>query len=507
MQVSEYFRVVRARKWLITSAVVVVTLGAVVISLFQPAQYRAEAILLFAQRNTGAAVLDVPQPPVSNFPELELATQADLIKQPQIAQQAINDLGLNTTTRQLLEQLTVSTDGRTSLITVAAVGGTSEGAAAIANAVARAYAQWSRGYKQESIAAAIKETQRSLDTTERLIASLEATAANQGELTAARELYATLVAQSRKLQAAENLETGSLTIVTAATANPVPVSPQPVRNGALGLAVGLVIGLAMAFLADTLDDTVKSAEEASTLYGAPVLGRIPEDRFKKGELPGVTLIAHPTSPAAESYRSLRNNLQFINFERSIKTLLVTSAIPGEGKSSVAANLAIVLAQAGWNVVLVIADFRRPAADEALGLARSPGLSEVLAGTRELASVIQQPSRNLRTLSSGETPPNPSELLGSTAMEALLARLGECADFIIIDTPPLLAVADAAAAARWSDAALVVTREGLTTRDGARRAREQLDGVGKRVIGVVVTGTTETEAAGGGYYAYSGHETH
>ena len=167
------------------------------------------------------------------------------------------------------------------------------------------------------------------------------------------------------------------------------------------------------------------------------------------------------------------------------------------------NLAVVLAQAGHAVALISADFRHPVADELLGLAHSAGLAEVLMGTAELTSAIQQPIANLRVLRSGEMPPKPSELLGSLAMKRLMESLRESAEFIIIDTPPVLGVADAASTARWADGALVVVRVRLTTRDDAREVREQLDGVGARVVGVVVTGLKDTAAGRGGQYTYAG----
>ena len=510
MQAREYFTVIGERKWLILVAMIIVAVGAYAVSVGQPAQYQSEAVVLWAQRNPGTAVLGMPQPQVSNFPDLEIATQVGLVQQPGIAEQAILDLGLNITPEALLRKLSVSGDGRTSLITITAVDATPQGAAAIANAVAGAYARSSRDANQRSLSSAADEVRRSLEATHRQIAALDASeairpsTANQAELQASRNLYGTLLAQLQKLQSAQELETGSISIVGTAVADPVPTSPKPVRDAALGLAVGLVLGLGIAFISNSLDTRLKSPEEASAAYAAPLLGQIPDERTKKGETVDAAVLAFPDGPVAESYRGLRNNMEFVNFDRSIKTLMVTSAIPGEGKSTVAANLSVVLAQAGWRVVLVVVDFRRTAAESLLGLARSPGLSEVLAGTSELASAIQDGPAGLRVLSSGETPRSPSDMLGSAAMRLLLAVLVESADLVVVDTPPLLAVADAATIARWADAAVVVTRDGMTTREAARMAREHLDGVGERVIGVVVTGVKNSGAARSGYDIYSGY---
>ena len=512
MQASDYLGVIRARKWLVMWVAAVATVGAVGVSMFQPAMYGAEAVLLYLQSNTGTAILGTPQSNAYESSDVEIATQVGLIEQPSIAQKVIDELGLHVTAAGLLKQLTISGDGQTKMITIAAVDRTPAGSAAIANAMANAYSQWSQEGNRRSITAAADETKLSLSETARKIAALEATmtirpsSATQIELQAARDLYGTLLAQLQKLESADKLETGSVRLVTTAVPDPVPVSPQPARNGALGLVAGLVLGFAAALLANALDNTVKSPSEASALYGVPVVGQIPVDTYRKDELPRVAVLTHPSGAAAEAYRGLRNTFEFVDFERSIKVLMVTSAVPGEGKSTVAANLSVVLAQAGWNVVLVVADFRRSGADDLLGLSTSPGLSEILAGRVEISRAVQKHYTGLRVIGSGEMPPNPSELLGSAAMERMLAKIGESADLVIIDTPPLLAVVDAAVIARWADAALIVARERLTTREAARGAKEQIDVVGGRLIGVVVTGIDVPASDRSGYRLYSGYGT-
>jgi polysaccharide biosynthesis transport protein len=513
MRASDYLDVIRARKWLIIWVAAVATVGAVVVSLFQPPMYGAASVLMYLSSNTGTAILGTPQPNAYVSSDVEIATQVGLIEQPAIAQKAIGDLGLHITAAALLKQLTISGDGQTNMITIEAVDRTPAGSAAIANAMAKAYSQWSQESNRSGISAAAEETQLSLSETARKITALEATvavqpsAATQVELQATRDLYGTLLVQLQKLQSAANLETGSVSLVTTALPDPVPVSPQPARNGALGLVAGLVLGLAAAFLANALDNTIKSPEEASTLYGVPLVGQIPvEDTYPKDELPRVAVLTHPNSAAAEAYRGLRSSFQFVDFERSIRVLMVTSAVPGEGKSTVAANLSVVLTQAGWNVVLVVADFRRLGADHLLGLSTSPGLSEILAGRIEIPLGVQKHHTGLRVIGPGEMPPNPSELLGSAAMERVLAKIGESADLVVIDTPPFLAVADAAAVARWADAALIVTRERVTTREAARMAKEQIDIVGGRLIGVVVTGIEVSASDHKGYQLYSGYGT-
>jgi capsular exopolysaccharide synthesis family protein len=216
-------------------------------------------------------------------------------------------------------------------------------------------------------------------------------------------------------------------------------------------------------------------------------------------------VQHPDGPAAEAYRVLRNNLGFINVAHDIKTVLVTSAAPSEGKSTVAANLATVLSQAGKTVILVDCDFHRPAAATFFGVEDGPGLSDVLVGGVEIDVVFRRPEglERLRVVPAGSIPPNPSELLASTALGALIARLRQSADWIILDSAPLLAVADAAAVSQWADGVLIVARAGASTRDAARRGSEHLGNVGARILGVVLWGLEKSKRTQSGY-TYSGY---
>ncbi len=333
-----------------------------------------------------------------------------------------------------------------------------------------------------------------LDLGTRLVSSGDAS--NNKELLAqlqiATGLYTTLAEKYETLVVTEQLEVGSGSVVASAAVDPVAVSPKPKRNGVLGLAVGLVFGLGVAFLAEYLDNTIKSTEEAEKLFGAPVLGNIPAEQMEADEKRRLTIVERPGSRAAEAYRGLRNSIDYVNFEHDVKAVLVTSAAPGEGKSTVAANLAASLAMAGSKVVLVNCDFRRPTTDQFFDLDNQLGLSDVLADRVSLAAALQHTGDdNLTVLTPGKMPPNPSELLGSQKMIDLVARLKEDHDWVIVDSPPLLAVADAAATARWTDGVLVVTRAGVSTHPAAANARDMLDKVGARILGVVVWGLSES----------------
>jgi succinoglycan biosynthesis transport protein ExoP len=516
VELRDYLNVIRARKWIIIQAAVIVTLTAIVASLLQSPTYQGEAKVLVSNQDAGAAIFGTAIGELSGQPERGLQTQVQLMQLRPLAEIVVRKLGLKEAPESLLLRVTISAVGQTNLVTIQATDGDANRAAQIANAMADAYVAWSKDSKRESIKAAADEVQSRLDDARTQILELGRKISAQGksdklsaelsaELSIATGLYTTLAEKLETLRVNEQLEIGAGRVVSTAIANPVAVSPKPVRNGALGLAVGLVFGLGMAFLLEYLDNTIKSTDEAEKLYGAPVLGHIPEEKFEKGEKRRLTIVQHPGSSGAESYRVLRNSLDFVNFQHDIEVLLVASSAPGEGKSTVAANLAAGLAQAGKKVVLVNSDFRRPTTDQFFNVNNIIGLADVLTGANSLKSALQRPGgEQLLVLAAGKMPPNPSELLGSQKMSDIIESLKEWADWIIVDSPPLLAVADAAAIARWVDGVLMVTRGGTSTREAARKGREMLEKVGARIIGVVVWGLEQAGSGKGYGYHYDGY---
>ena len=506
LELRDYLNVISARKWVIVQAVVVVTLAALVFSFIQSPTYEGEAKVLISERDAGAALLGGAFSEFSNA-ERGLQTQVQLMQLRPLAENTIRTLDLNTTPDELLRRVSVSAVGQTNIVRVVATDGNPDMAAAIANQMATEFVVWSRETKRESITAAVDEVEARLEQAQDEVLELGRRIQREGrsddldaELRIVTGLYTTLAEQLESLRIQQQLESGAGRVVSTAVPVDDPVSPKPLRNGALGLAVGLVFGLGMALLYEYLDNTIKSTEDAERIYGAPVLGMIPLEKFDKDEKRRLTIWQHPGSPAAEAYRVLRNSLDFINFEHDIKTLLVTSAAPGEGKSTVAANLAASLAQAGKKVALVSCDFRRPTTEAFFGVQNMIGLSDVLLGAHTLKAALQRPGdESLLIMTSGKMPPNPSELLGSQKMQELIGELEEWADWVVIDSPPLLAVADPAAVARWSDGVLIVSRAGTSTREAAAKGVEMLEKVGARIIGSVVWGLDAT-TAGAGYYA-------
>jgi len=281
-----------------------------------------------------------------------------------------------------------------------------------------------------------------------------------------------------------------------------PVSPLPMVNLTIGSLLGLIGGVVLALTRNAMDNTVKSVAAMEDLTGVPSLGTI----AYSAESAARPLIVHEPAgaPRAEAYRQIRTNLQFVNVDRPPRVVAFTSSLPAEGKTTTVCNLAIALARAGKQVAIVDADLRRPRIAENLGLEGAAGLTTVLIGRARLDQVLQPwgPDR-VTVLASGPVPPNPSELLASQHMADLLAELSQRFDYVLIDTPPLLPVTDAALLAGSYDGVLLIVRHGKTSRAQVRGAVAALTAVSGNILGAVLTMTPKT---GGrrkyGYYNYA-----
>jgi receptor protein-tyrosine kinase len=246
---------------------------------------------------------------------------------------------------------------------------------------------------------------------------------------------------------------------------------------------------------------VSSTDDIERILDRPVLTSVGFD----SDVPKHPLISDPGAQASrvEAFRRLRTNLQFLNLDHTPRSIVITSPLPGEGKTSTAVNIAIALAQAGQRVLLVDGDLRRPKAASVLGLERSVGFTTVLVGRAQLEESIQRHSRSgIFFLASGPIPPNPTEVLQSNAARSLFDRLSQMFDIVIVDAPPLLPVSDAAIIARDVDGAVLVVRHGKTTKDQLRQASHRLDQVDARLLGVTVNMTPKRGGSGYGYgYGY------
>ena len=283
-----------------------------------------------------------------------------------------------------------------------------------------------------------------------------------------------------------------------------PTSPSLPSNLGLGLVVGVVLGGGVALLREWFDNTIKTPDDIEELTGVAVVGALMEDPSLTEN--GVIDEQDGYSETAEAYRQIRTNLQFVDVDEPARTIVVTSSLPGEGKTTVAVNLAVVLAQAGARVVLVEADLRRPRVTRYLGIISGAGLSNVLAGSARFHELVQPIKEGrLSVLAAGPMPPYPSEMLGSRQMRALLTEMRETNDYVIIDAPPLLPVTDGAVLSKVADGALLVARHGTTTEAQLEQAVGALEHIDAKLLGVVLNRIPPKAAEGYGYgynYAYS-----
>ncbi len=277
-----------------------------------------------------------------------------------------------------------------------------------------------------------------------------------------------------------------------------PVIPKTFRNIAAGVGLGVLLGVGIAVLRDRLDNTVKTRQTVEEITGVGLVGTIPLDKERRSQ--AAVAFDREQTPIAEAFRKMRTNLQFLAVDDPPRVILVTSSAPNEGKSTTAINIALALAEADHDVVLIDGDMRRPSLDKYLDLVGNVGFSTVLSGAVSLDEALQPTKfQRLTALTSGATPPNPSELLGSQAAKNVLSELREKFDYVIVDSSPLLAVTDGAILAAGSDGVLIIARYGETKRDGLVHAIGSLSDVGARLLGAVLT---MTPLRGSSSYSYN-----
>ncbi|MCB0281401.1 MAG: polysaccharide biosynthesis tyrosine autokinase [Calditrichae bacterium] len=334
----------------------------------------------------------------------------------------------------------------------------------------------------------------------------------------------TYIMMTKKLEETKIQEAGQrkdVRIVDEAIEPLIPTKPKKKLNLALGVVLGLGLGIGITFLREYFDNTIKTHEELENL-GYNILANIPkiemskveqklENRLSKlGPIEGkrieARLITHldPKSPVSEAYRTLRTNLQFSRIDKSIRSLLVTSSGPKEGKSTTSANLAIAIAQSGKKVVLIDGDLRRPVVHSIFGIEKDDGLTNYLMNDISYEKMIKKSIMdNLSIIPSGILPPNPSELLSSTRMEELIEKLKTNFDTILFDTPPIIAVTDAAILSTKVDGAILVVSAGQTNYDAVVRAKSLLSNVNANILGALLNGV-EVGGMYGTYYYYYYH---
>ncbi|WP_167631305.1 polysaccharide biosynthesis tyrosine autokinase [Mariprofundus ferrooxydans] len=282
-----------------------------------------------------------------------------------------------------------------------------------------------------------------------------------------------------------------------------PILPNRFNDAVKALLAALALALGVAFLRENMDRTIKSLAELESKSGLAVFGTLPFSASEAGNRNSLITMSKPRSPESEAYRSLRTNIQFANLEKTIKTLIMTSAVPGEGKTTTTCNIAVTMANSGLKTLLIDCDMRKPRVNEYFGLERHSGLSDILIHSRDWHEVAMPTTvENLSVISSGSIPPNPSELLGSKSMSAFLEEIKEEYEMILLDVPPVLVVTDAVLLGPKVDGLFLVVRANHAPIDAVQRAITQLNTVHIKPVGVIFNGFKVSSVYGGyGYKKY------
>jgi polysaccharide biosynthesis transport protein len=514
LELRAWFSVVRTHAVLVVGGVALAVIVALVVSLALPKSYESRVTLVVGQSLTSV------NPEYNQLLASQRLSQtyAALATTRSILERVIRDLGLDMDHRTLESRTTVDLPKDSTLLSITVLDGDPGRAADIANAIAEeliAISPTVQGQRPDASAgdaerralqARIQGLQAQIDVLDRNPAR---TPAEQAELERLQASIVTLWSSYWTLLGdGSNPAANYLAVVDPAFAPDDPASPRIVLNVLLAAIIGLLAALAQVFALERLDEKIRSAEHVAEATGASTLSAIPRrpgEDFRNPLYSMVTL-THPRSASAERFRALRTNLEYATPDDAIRTLLVTSALKGEGKTTVAGNLAVVFAQAGRTTLLVDADLRSPSVHGLFRLSNAAGLTTLLRSRQgtPVEQVIQPTEEpNLSVITSGPVPPNPAELLASHRMRSLIEQLAGLAEIVVIDSPPVLAVTDPVILSVHVDGTLFVTRAGKTRRQVAKRGVDTLRSVDARVLGVVLNSLPEREAE---IYPYDDEET-
>lgn len=433
MELRDYAKILH-RNWLIVVAAALVgLLSGLGISWLTTPKFESTSQYYVSVRSGDTATSDLVQG--SNFAQQAVASYVEVASSAIVLEQVIDDLSLRDDVQSLASRMSVTSPSETVLMNITVTDSDPERAAEITNAVG---------------------------------AGLSDVVENQIEVSSGDGTGPVQISSLQPGVVADD-----------------PVAPRVGFNGALGVFLGLVVGVALAVLRAIVDTRFRALDDLESVLDIPILGGIAYDPKSKQR----PLIVHAdrNNPRAESFRSLRTNLQFVATESGSRVFVVSSAVPNEGKTTTAANLAVALSETGASVVVVGADLRKPALSEMMGIEGAVGLTDVLIGRAEIRDVLQPWGRGeLAVLPAGRVPPNPSELLGSKAMQRVVTALGESVDYVIIDAPPVLPVTDAAVVSRFATGTILVAAANSTKKPEIEHALDELDASGARVLGVVAT---------------------
>lgn len=481
--IRTYLRVLWRWKLLILAIVVVIPVAAYVYASSKPKVYQASALLQVQALAVDTSLFgaDVPAPQSQT-----LLSAARLVTTTAVAQTAADKLGEpRASARALLAGVTATADVQADFITISAQAASAQRASKVANAFADAVVTTRSNQ-------AIGRLNSTIGKVEQQLERIEGQSANADD---ARTQLSEELARLRALRAAQG---NNARIVEPAVASNVPVAPKVRRTVILALIIAILLAFGAVVVAQGADRKIRDPSDLEDLTGKPLLSAVPRSAFDEDAI---------DAAAEEAFQTLRASLTYFNVDREIKSVLITSPSQGDGKTTVATNLARALARAGKDVILVDADLRRPQVASRFHVPGAAGLGGVLVGETGLAQAFVEPevdtlAGRLRVLPAGPPPPNPSELLASQRMTRLLEKLAVSCDLLIVDSTPLLTVSDSLPLVDVVSGIVLIARVNETSKDAVKRLQSVIDNAGGTVLGSVATGTASTALYGGYGYGYT-----
>ena len=524
VELRDYLRVFRRQLALIVAITLLGAAAAAAYTFRRTPVYESSASVLVRAITTNAF-----DPGSRVDQQLNMFNQRQLAQSEPVAALAAKTLQTTATPAQLLEHVNVDVPANSQILRVKYQDTVPLTAQRGADAFAKAYlvsreadARAQATTSQKSLQKDIARFQKQASAAEKQIADPDADSATrqaaQAKLAAANNRLDQLLSQ---LSGFQSLDFTPGTVIAAAGLPATPASPNNRLDIGIGLLVGLFLGVVLAFVRDRTDDRLRGREDLAERLDRPVLATIPplskrvrqegKLRWKRRSRNSLVTLEQPNSPAAEAYRTLRTRMARLASQLDINSVMVVSAGVGEGKSTTAANLAVVLAETGKDVLLVSADLRRPRVHQFFSLQNKSGLSNLLtdgtppdkrkgpvADGKQMASELWSVAPNLWVVLSGPLPPHPSALMDSDSMRQFLKEQRDLFDFIVLDCPPALVVADSMALAPLADAVLVVADAKESDRDMVSRLKEELEQVGGKIVGAVLN---RSKQAGKSTYYY------
>ena len=492
---------------MIIIAAVLLPLIAVLVSATETPMYQASSQVLVSRTDLAAQLTNTNDPTSTEFDFNRIVqTESQLAQTPEVARSVINRAGLPLTVKQFNAQSSVTTNPNSNIMTLSATSGDRTQAVTLASAYATEFVSYSQRQNLGTLRAAAARLQSQLT-----------------QLKPGTPAYSEDESELQRIQNLESLGNSTVSVVQTAS-NATQTQPKTARNLILGLVLGLVIGVCLAFVFDRLDTHVRTSEEIQRRLHLPLLGRIPAPPREIADDDRIVMLAEPAGRDAENFRVLRTNMMFADVDRQARSILITSAVASEGKSTTVSNLAVALARGGRRVILADVDLRQPTLELYFDLPRSPGITDVLLGHATLdqalveiplaegRSILPHYGRqngnakepglrqtgSLHIIPTGELPPNAGELVASGALRELLAAMRERCDLLLLDTPPILQVSDAMALTTEVDALVLITRLGVVRRRMLDELTRMLEVAPAPALGVVIT---DAMAEPGGSYGY------